>query len=167
MKISTRKLVLCAILSAMGTLTFVLESLFPPLILPGARLGLSNVFILLSTLFLGGRYGFATLIIKTIIGSLFSGNVSMLMYSLSAGIVSLSVQIVILFYVKKTSVISASIAGAVINSTVQNLVFCLVTNTIEYLSFLPYLALISVLSGLIVGLIVYLIILKIPIRKNN
>lgn len=167
MKISTRKLVLCAILSAMGTLTFVLESLFPPLILPGARLGLSNVFILLSTLFLGGRYGFATLIIKMIIGSLFSGNVSMLMYSLSAGIVSLSVQIVILFYVKKTSVISASIAGAVINSTVQNLVFCLVTNTVEYLSFLPYLALISVLSGSIVGLIVYLIILKIPIRKNN
>ena len=84
------------------------------------------------------------------------------MDTLPAGLISLSVEIIVIFFIKRTSVVSASIVGAVLNSTVQNLVFCLVTNTLNYLVYLPYLALISVVSGLIVGFTVYLLVKYIP-----
>ena len=165
--LTVKKLVLCGILSTLATLAFIIENAFPPLLLPSAKMGLSNIFILLSTLLLGWQYGFITLIVKVMLGSLFSGNLSSIMYSLPAGIISLSVEIILIYLVKRVSVLSVSIAGAVINSTIQNLIFCLITGVNEFLFYLPYLALISVVSGLIVGLCVYLIIKKTqtPLKK--
>ena len=156
------KLVLCALLSALALITFTIESLFPPIILPGARLGLSNVFILLCLILLGVPYAFSALVIKTIIGSLFAGNISMILYSLPAGAIALSIEIIILYFVKKSSIVSVSVAGAILNSALQNLTFCIVTGFIEYLSYLPYLTLIAIPSGVLIGFIVYLIAKRLP-----
>mgnify|MGYP003317353279 CR=1 FL=1 len=65
-KLTLRKITFCAVLSALATLAFMLENLFPPIILPGARMGVSNVFILLATLMLGYKYGFICLAVKII-----------------------------------------------------------------------------------------------------
>ena len=169
MNVKLKKITLCAILTAFAVLSFTIENLFPPLILPGARMGISNVFILLSAIYLGAPYGFATLIIKVTLGSLFSGNVSSIMYSLPAGLVSLSVELLILTFVKKVSLISTSVAGSVVNVTIQNTVFCLVTGVTEYLGYLPYLALISVVSGIIIGFAVYITVKKVnvPFIREN
>ena len=48
---SARRIATLAVLTAMGLIMFMVESLFPPLFLPGAKMGLSNIFSLL-TLFL-------------------------------------------------------------------------------------------------------------------
>jgi hypothetical protein len=40
----------------------------------------------------------------------------------------------------------------------------LLTNTVEYLSYLPYLALVGVLGGVTVGLTVYLVIKILPTK---
>ena len=162
MKSKTYKITLCAILTSLAIIAFTIENLFPPVFLAGARIGVSNIFILLSTIFLGISYGYCSLIVKILLGSMFSGNIMGIMYSLPAGLISLSVEIIVIFLIKKTSLVSASILGATLNSTVQNLVFCLVTDTVNYLVYLPYLALISVISGLIVGFSVYLLVKYIP-----
>ena len=156
------KIALTGLFAALATIAFTIESLFPPIILPGARMGISNVFILLSTITLGVGSGFATLIIKIVLGSLFSGNLSSMLFSLPAGIVSLSIETVLIFAVKNISIPAVSVAGAVVNTTLQNTVFCLVTKTAEYLCYLPYLALISAVTGLIVGFAVYLAVKKLP-----
>ena len=75
----TYKISLCALLSAFALISFVLEGLFPPLFRPGARMGLSNVFILIAIYFLGAKYALAVLVIKTVLGSLFGGNISAIM----------------------------------------------------------------------------------------
>ena len=165
MKVSTKKITLTCIFSALATLTFMLENLFPPLIIPGARMGLSNLFILLSTICIGYGYGFITLIVKCLIGSLYSGNVSTIMYSLPAGVISLVIEVLILRYSRKTTILAISTLGAVINSAVQNLTFCIITKTYEYLIYLPYLALVAVISGLLVGYIAYLLIKKLPSKS--
>ena len=156
------KVTLCAILSALGTIAFTIEGLFPPLFLPGARLGVSNIFILLAAIILGGKYAFITLMVKTVLGSLFAGNLSMILYSLPAGAIALTVELIIIYIIRKTSVVAVSVGGAVINTTVQNVIFCLITGASEYLAYLPYLALISVVSGLFVGFAVYLILRYLP-----
>lgn len=149
-------------LCSLSAIAFAIENLFPPIFLAGARLGISNIFILLCTIMLGAFYGYSSLIIKVLLGSLFSGNISSIIYSLPAGLVSLSIEIFIFYFIKNASIVCASVCGAVINSAIQNIMFCLVTNTSEYLVYLPYLSLISIISGLVVGFSVYLIIKYIP-----
>ena len=161
MKSNLKKLTLTGVLTALAILSFVLESLFPPLFLPGARLGISNLFILLCLILCGIKYGVISLVVKVLLSSLFSGNLSSILYSLPAGLISLILQAVLL-YVVKSSFIATSVSGAVINTVAQNAVFCLVTQTSEYLYYSPYLALIAIISGLIVGFAVYLTIKILP-----
>ncbi len=156
------KICMSGVFSAFATLTFMLENLFPPIILPGARMGLSNIFILLSLILIGPWQSVCVLLIKTIIGSLFAGNVSSVIYSIPSGLISLAMEMALLYSVKKISLLSVSVLGAVLNVIIQNFVFCAVTGTLEYMVFMPYLTLISAVSGLLVGFTVYLVIKKLP-----
>lgn len=126
-------------------------------------MGISNIFILLAAVILGGKYGFCVLIVKTVLGSLFAGNISAVIYSLPSGAVALALELLLLNFSKRVSVVAISVLGAVINSVGQNLTFCLVTGAAEYLAYLPYLALISVISGVIVGFTVLLSVKKLPL----
>ena len=165
--LSVRKITTCAVLSSLALISFMLENLLPPLILPGARLGLSNIFILLSAIVLGWGYGYATLLVKVTLGSIFAGNFSAILYSLPAGLLSLSLELVLILVIKRFSLVATSIAGATLNITVQNLVFCLIPGYQEYLSYLPYLSIIGIGSGLVVGLVTHLIIKKINFSFLN
>ena len=60
------------------------------------------------------------------------------------------------------SIVSISVLGATINIITQNIIFCLYTFTIEYLIYLPYLSLIGVIGGAVVGFTVYLVVKKFP-----
>lgn len=161
----TYKISLCALLSAFALIAFVLEGLFPPLFLPGARMGLSNVFILVAIYFLGAKYALVVLVIKTVLGSLFGGNISAVMYSLPSGLIALTIELVLIYFTKRVSIVAISVFGSVINVTVQNLIFCLVGESIEFLSYIPYLALIGIVAGVVVGFTVYLAVKKIPLPK--
>lgn len=164
-KNTTFKIALCGILSTLATIAFVIENLFPPLFLPGAKIGVSNIFILFALISLGGGYAFFVLIAKVMLGSLFSGNVSAIIYSLPAGVIALTAETIIVYLIKKTSIIATSIVGAIFNVIVQNIVFCLVTGAAEYLCYLPYLSLIGIFSGLTVGVAVFLLNKYIPIFR--
>ena len=151
MKKVTSKIALTGLLATLATITFLIENLFPPLILPGAKMGLSNIFILLAFITLGKVSAFSVLIVKAVLGSLFSGNISAIMYSLPAGAIALTLEVLILTLVKRISIICTSVFGSVVNITVQNVVFCVITDTLNYLSYLPYFVIIGVVSGIIVG----------------
>lgn len=161
----TKKLTLCAFFSALALISFILEGLFPPLFIPGARLGVSNVFILLAIFVLGKSYGYVALTAKIVLGSVFAGNPSAMLYSLPAGVISVTIEILFIYRVKKLSVVSISAMGSVINLIIQNTVFCLVTGGTEYFVYLPYLALIGGIAGIFVGFAVYLILRYFP-QKN-
>ena len=161
-KITLRKITLTAILTAISIIAFTIESLLPPLIIPGAKLGLSNIFILLILLIIGEKYALISLVIKVILGGLFSGNISTIMYSLPSNLVALFMQIILIIFTRKLSIVTISIIGAIVNVTVQNTIFCLISKTFEFFAYLPYLSLISLFSGLLVGFTVYILINKLP-----
>ena len=77
---------LVAVLSALALCSFVVENLFPPLFLPGAKLGLGNAFSLFALIVLGPIDGIVVAVIRTTLGSLIVGNMSTLLYSLTAGL---------------------------------------------------------------------------------
>lgn len=160
---TNKKIALCGILSAAACIAFMIENLFPPLFIPGAKLGISNLFVLLALLILGVKYAFFTLLVKALVSCFFAGFASA-MYSIPAGVLALSAEI-LLIYAVKTSLPCASVVGSVINVTVQNSVFCLIAETPEYLVYLPYLASIAAITGFAVGSALYLTIKKLP-KKN-
>lgn len=162
---SAKRVATLAVLTAMGLIMFMVESLFPPLFLPGAKMGLSNIFSMLTLFLLGPTEAFVLVIIRTVVGSMFTGNMSTLMYSLTAGIVSVVVSSVLVqFAYPRVSIVAISVVSAIMHNVTQNVVFCLVSNTPEMFSYMPWLALLGILAGVIVGFAVWFILKAIPTR---
>ena len=159
----TFKLTATAILSTMALITFLIESLFPAFIIPGARLGLANVFILLALILLGTKEACFVFLVKILLGSILSGNLSSMMYSLPSGVASFILQA---FLVKKCSnmftLTAISAVSAVLNSVLQNVVYVIVTSTPSLFLYLPYLVLLGFIAGITVGITCYLIIKFLP-----
>lgn len=162
---SAKRIATLAALTAMGLIMFMVESLFPPLILPGAKMGLSNIFSLLALFLLGPVDAFVLVLVRVVLGSMFTGNMSTLMYSLTAGVVSVIISSVLVELVyPKVSIVAISIVSAVMHNLTQNIVFCLVSNTPQMFSYMPWLGLLGVLAGIIVGFAVWFILRMIPTR---
>ena len=162
---SAKRLATLAVLTAMSLIMFMVESLFPPLFLPGAKMGLSNIFSLLALIVLGPTEAVILVVVRTTLGSVFTGNISTLMYSMTAGLVSVVVSTVLVEFVyPKVSIVAISVVAAVMHNVTQNVVFCLVSNTPQMFSYMPWLALIGVLAGVIVGFAVWFILRTVPTR---
>lgn len=160
---NAKRIATLSVLCAMGLIMFMVESLFPPLFLPGAKMGLSNIFSMLTLFLLGPVDALVVVVVRTVLGSLFGGGVSTLMYSLTAGIVSVVVSAFLVEFVyPNVSIIAISIVSAICHNITQNVVFCLVSNTPEMFSYMPWLALVGILAGLIVGFAVNLILRALP-----
>lgn len=162
---TARRAALVAVLSALALCSFVVENLFPPLFLPGAKLGLGNAFSLFALIVLGPIDGIVVAVIRTTLGSLIVGNMSTLLYSLTAGLVAVVLQAVLVRFLYPTvSVVAVSVCGAVVHNITQNVVFVLVSQTPQMVSYMPYLALAGVLSGVVVGVAVWLALRLLPQR---
>ena len=154
-----------AVLTAMSLIMFMIESLFPPLFIPGAKMGLSNIFSLLALFVLGPTEAIILVLVRTTLGSVFTGNISTLMYSMTAGLVSVIVSMVLVeFAYPKVSIVAISVVAAIIHNLAQNVVFCIVSNTPEMFLYMPWLALIGILAGVIVGFAVWFILRAVPTR---
>lgn len=162
-KLTPKRVAFLGILVGCALLTFMLESLLPPLFVPGAKLGLSNIFTLLVIILLTPMEATLLVVVRTTLGCLILGNPFAIIYSLSAGLISLIISIILIRFLPKISIISISVVGAVAHNLVQNVIFCLLNQTNQLFSLMPYLALIGILSGAVVGASVYLLIHKIPL----
>lgn len=158
-KFGAKRVALLAVLSALALCMFVVENLFPPLILPGAKLGLGNVFSLFALAVLGPVDAVIVVAVRCTLGSLIVGNLTTLVYSLAGGLVSVAMSAVLYVFVyPRVSIVAISVCGAVIHNLVQNIVFCLVSNTPQMFGYMPYLALLGILSGVTVGVAVWLVL---------
>ena len=157
-----KKITFCGVLSALALISFIIENLLPPLIVPGGKLGISNVFIIFAGIVLGYGYGLSALIIKAVLGSIFAGNFSAILYSLPSGFIAFSLQMALFNFSAHLSIVAISVAGGVVNSVLQGLTFCLITSTAEYVIYTPYLALLGILGGASVGFILFLLLKIMP-----
>ena len=158
-----KKIAMLALFSALGLIVFIIENQFPPLFVPGAKMGLANIFSLAALILYGPIEALVVVAVRTVLGSLFAGNVSMLLYSLTGGVISIALSAILIYIAyPRVSVLAVSVAAAVLHNIVQNAVFVLVTGTSLMFSYMPYLALIGVLSGAIVGAVVTIIFKKVP-----
>ena len=114
MKISTRQLALCAVLTALALGLSTLENLFPVTLvipLPGVKLGLANIVTVFALYQLGAAPALCILAARCLLGSLFAGNASALLFSLLGGTLAMLVMLA-LSRLPGLSVYGVSIGGA-------------------------------------------------------
>ena len=153
MKFTTKELTLCAMLAALALALSWIENLFPPLLpLPGVKLGLANIVTVFALYALGGAYAFAILLVRVLLGAMFAGNASALLYSLLGGLSALAAMLV-LHRAKRLSVYGVSVGGAAAHNCGQVAAAVLTLGSGAALAYLPVLLVVSIFSGALTGLI--------------
>ena len=135
--------------------TYALESALPPIVpaLPGARLGLSNVFVLFTLCALGPWAGLLLTLGKCLVGPLLAGSASGIPYSLAGGVLAWGAMRLGLRYGSRfLGLVGVSVLGAACHAAGQVLVSVWVTGTPQVLSYLPLLTGLSSVTGVFVGL---------------
>ena len=96
MKLNARSIALCAVLTALALGLSTLESLFPVTLivpLPGVKLGLANIVTVFALYELGAVPALTILTARCLLGGLFAGNLSALLFSLLGGFTAMLVMI--------------------------------------------------------------------------
>ena len=162
-RFTATKIATLGVLTALSLITFLIENLFPPLFIPGAKLGLANIFSFIALVLYTPWEAFLIVAVRTILGAIFAGNLSAVLYSFTGGIAAMTVSSLLLYLVHpKISLCGVSVVAAVIHNLTQNAVFALLTGTTMVFAYAPYLALIGVLSGAFIGATVTLIVKRVP-----
>lgn len=149
-----KKMIFISLLVSMGLALGILESMIPlPFVAPGAKLGLSNIVILVTLTIFGFEEALSVGVLKSLMLSLVTGNVSSLFYSLSGSILScVFMYISYLYFSHIFSLIGVSILGAMGHNLGQVLVASLILNNFRIFYYYPVLLLTSIFTGYFVGL---------------
>jgi heptaprenyl diphosphate synthase len=144
----------------------LVENALPPLFwfAPGAKLGLANLLSLI-TLFTDGIVGgYVVLVVRILLASVFGGNFSALMYGLPAGIISYSIQVLLVkLCIKKIGVVTISVIGGVLHNVIQIVVASLITGVNLY-SLTIYSLPVGFVAGLFIGLVAYFTLKRLPAK---
>jgi heptaprenyl diphosphate synthase len=151
---STKKVVFLALLVAMALAVSLLESMIPlPFIAPGAKLGLSNIVILVTLVVFGFPEGLTVSVMKSVLLMLVTGSVSSFLYSFAGAVLSCVVMGIANGYLRKVfSLVGVSILGAVSHNFGQLLVASIVLENSRVFFYYPILILTGLVTGYFVGL---------------
>lgn len=150
---NVRKMVFLSILVAIGLALSVIESTIPlPIVVPGARLGLSNMVVLVTLVVFGFKEGIIVSLLKSIVLMLITGSISSFMYSFSGALISsIAMSISYKYFSNIFSLIGTSILGALFHNFAQITVASLMMNNMRIYTYLPFLMLTSIFTGYFVG----------------
>lgn len=157
----TKKITYLSLLTAIAIILGFLETFIPfNLGIPGAKIGLANL-ITLTALF---TYGFKDTLIITllrvfIVASTFT-NYYMLLYSLSGALLSLFMM-ALLKRTKLFSTLIISISGAIFHNFGQIFV-AIIFYGFNIVYYLPYLIILSLITGSVIGILGQIILTKLP-----
>lgn len=139
-------------------LSFV-ESQIPTFVaIPGIKLGLPNIAIIIILYRFGWKEASIISLLRVILTSLLFGTVLSMLYSIVGAVLSLVAMILLK---KFLSTVTISVIGGVCHNIGQILVAILVTETQQLLYYLPVLIISGVIAGIVVGIIAALSVKKI------
>lgn len=154
MKTNVRKITNLAILTAMALAISLIEHYIPlPIPIPGAKLGLSNIIILVSLYFYGFKASLTISLLKSFMLVLITGAVSAFFYSAAGAILaSIAMVLALKFHDKLFSFIGVSEIGAFAHNLGQIIVSVVVMENIKMFYYLPLLVFVGTFTGFFVGL---------------
>ena len=141
-----------SLLTAIALTIFMIENQIPaPVPIPGVKLGLANIITLVTMVLLGRREAGAVLLVRIIMGSIFAGSPSTLIYSMAGGLLAYLVMCltISLFNEKQLWIVSA--LSAIAHNAGQLMACALIVKTPGVMAYAPILAVSGVITGVFTG----------------
>ena len=158
----TKKVAVISIMLAVVLIASIIERMIPfDFFVPGVKLGLSNVVILIAIYILDFRSSLTLTVLKCVVLVLLTGNITAFLYSLSGSLSSFFIMWAaakIFDKKKQISPIGVSVLGAVFHNFGQIIAAAFVMGTINVAAYLPILIISGVITGILVGVMVKLIL---------
>lgn len=150
----TREITLIAILTAISVVISIIESYFTFLsnIVPGLKLGLANIVVIYTLYKFDFKTAISVSLVRVFIVSLvrngFGINFLFSLFGALFSIIAMS-----LFKKTKLSIIGVSMIGSIFHSIGQVVIGILCLDNYNIIYYLPYLLILSIPTGIIVGFI--------------
>lgn len=151
-KKTVKKIAILAIFITLALILSYVDSLIPlAIMVPGIKIGLANVIIILALYTMGEKETILISITRVILSSLLFGTILTCLYSMTGAMFSF---IIMLFLKKKTDLatLTISIIGAVSHNFGQITMAIFIMNTKEIIYYLPILIITGVISGMLIGI---------------
>lgn len=167
----TKKVAWLGMLIALAFVFSYIESLIPiQLGVPGAKLGLSNLVVMVALYTLDDKYAFALAVVRIILNGFAFGGMAAMIYSLAGGMMSFLVMVSVRRIgrssaseagVPKVSVLGVSVLGGVFHNVGQIIAAMLVLETPGLIYYLPVLAVCGTASGTAIGVLAAMVIRRV------
>ena len=161
-----------ALLGMLVALAFVLsyiETLIPVnLGIPGAKLGLANLVVMVALYTLGTKEAFGLSMVRILLTGLTFSSMAAMLYSFAGGLLSFAVM-ALMKKTEKLSVTGVSVLGGIAHNAGQIFVAMWILDTATLIYYLPVLAITGVASGTVIGLLAVMVIRRISgaINRDN
>lgn len=150
---TNRKISHVGLMVALSFLFSYLEFLVPlPFVVPGIKLGLANVVIVIPLYLWGGKIAFLISVIRILLVSITFGNMTYMIFSLVGAIVSLTGMMLFKKW-KVLTPVGVSTIGGVFHNAGQLLIAMIVVRSLGLFYYFPVLLIGGSITGYIIGLI--------------
>ncbi len=158
-----------SVLLALSLVIFILEAQLPPLApIPGIKLGLANTITLMAMYMLGRREAFTILVLRIVIGSIFTGNFLGFIYSIAGGLTAFAAMSAAAVFIKENRMWVTSVFGAIGHNVGQTAAAVFVMKTVQIAWYLPVLTVSAVITGVFTGITAQLTLGRLKkIRENK
>lgn len=148
----TKKMAFMALLTAIALGIFALEAQLPaPVPVPGVKLGLANVVTLVAIYILGRGEAAAVLLMRVLLGALFAGSPSTLLFSAAGGVLAYALMCALTVCISRERLYVTSALAAVGHNVGQLLACQFVVHTPGLWGYFPILAASGIITGLFTG----------------
>ena len=160
---NTKRLTRMAALTAVALTIFIAELQIPsPVPIPGVKLGLANIITVYAMFVLGPADTACILIVRILLGSIFSGQLMSLFYSLSGGLLCYTVILLLRRIFSQKQIWVCSVFGAAAHNFGQIAAAILITGTPALLCYLPVLMVSGIIAGIFTGVCAQLVVNRLP-----
>ncbi len=160
-QIDTKKLTVSALIACLAIIMSYVEFLLPiPMPIPGIKLGIANLAIIIALYRLGASYAFTINMLRILIAGLLFNGLFSTIYAASGAVFSFLTMV----FLKKTdkfSIVGVSMAGSAAHNLGQLILASLIMATPRLFYYFPVLLFSGMITGILVGVCAYELLKKI------
>ena len=159
----TKKLTVMAMTTAVAMILSFVESQIPAFVaVPGVKIGLANIAVVLALYRLGWKEAVAISLIRVVLVSMLFGSIASLFYSIAGAVLSLT-GMGLLKKTGKFTEIMISVTGGILHNIGQIGMACLILETAALRYYLPFLLISGIIAGIVVGILSAVLVQRIKL----
>lgn len=169
MKFTAKRIATLAVLLAAALIIFIIENLLPPLLpmTPYVKIGLANCIVIFVIVVFGAFDAFLFVIAKNLLGAVF-GSWLAFAFNIAGGLFAYLIMTVLYKFVfPKVSLLSISVAGAVVSNIVRTIMAVLLMEAQSLFIQLPIVCAFSAVAGIFIGILSILLLKYLPERLTK